>query len=255
MGSEAKSYRKWEEIKEGDFLFFYATAPVKGVIGYGKITTKFIQKVPLWSKEVEENTVIWPFRFEFDIEYCLPPNAWQQKPYTNRSIQHLAIGGFRRIQESVANDIIAYFKTIQEQSNSTSVAGEKSIPLDKLRNMLQDIGKMQGFIAERSYTEQNFVLDMVWRRVERSVPTYVFEVCVEGNFHLSLAKLKHAYDLWNSHIFLITSAEKIAEIELLLSGTFHEISDKIKILKIEDIQRLYSLKKQYKDFEKKLGIL
>jgi len=99
------------------------------------------------------------------------------------------------------------------------------------------------------------VLDMVWRRVERSVPTYVFEVCVEGNFHLSLAKLKHAYDLWNSHIFLITSAEKIAEIEILLSGTFHEISDKIKILKIEDIQRLYSLKKQYKDFEKKLGIL
>jgi hypothetical protein len=42
-------------------------------------------------------------------------------------------------------------------------------------------------------------LDAVWRRVEKSVPTYVFEIQVGGDIYHAIAKLKHAYDLWNIH--------------------------------------------------------
>ena len=72
-----------------------------------------------------------------------------------------------------------------------------------------EVGGLEGFIAEKEYPFPDIRerLDIVWRRVRASVPTYVFEVQIGGNLHQALTKLKHAHDIWNSNIFLIIKDE------------------------------------------------
>ncbi|MEM2261657.1 MAG: hypothetical protein QXK24_04320, partial [Ignisphaera sp.] len=108
---------------------------------------------------------------------------------------------------------------------------------------------------ESEYNMDGEKLDVTWRRVERGSPTYVFEVQIGGDIYHALAKLKHAHDLWNSNIFLITTKNDMTKVQDLLSGTFHEIKKKIQIIEVEKIDELFKLKKAYKDLERQLGIL
>ena len=73
---------------------------------------------------------------------------------------------------------------------------------ERIKDELVRLGKIQGLIAESEYGMDGEKLDVTWRRVERDSPTYVFEVQIGGDIYHALAKLKHAYDLWNSNIFL-----------------------------------------------------
>jgi len=98
-------------------------------------------------------------------------------------------------------------------------------------------------------------LDVVWRRVQRSVPTYVFEIQIGGDIYHAIGKLKHAFDIWNSNIFLIAREEDMIKADSLLSGTFHEIKDKIRRINLDQIPKLYYLKRQWVDFEKEIGLL
>jgi hypothetical protein len=41
---------------------------------------------------------------------------------------------------------------------------------------------------------------------------------------------------------------------ILLSGTFHEIQPKVKLIGLGQIDGLFKLKKAYRDFESRLGI-
>ncbi len=86
------------------------------------------------------------------------------------------------------------------------------------------------------------------------MPTYVFEVQVGGDVEHALAKLKHAHDLWNSELFLALSDRDELKTATLLSGTFHEIKDRVKRLRLEDIRRLYEKKREWKELEEELGI-
>ena len=86
------------------------------------------------------------------------------------------------------------------------------------------------------------------------MPTYVFEVQVGGDVYHALAKLKHAFDLWNSHIFIVASRKDHNKANSLLSGTFHEINNRIKFIELERVEELYKRKKAYFDLEKELGI-
>lgn len=67
---------RWEKIKKGDILVFYITRPVSGIIGFGRVETKFKQTTPLWKDEIRAGKVIYPFRFEFKIDYALSPENW-----------------------------------------------------------------------------------------------------------------------------------------------------------------------------------
>ena len=97
-------------------------------------------------------------------------------------------------------------------------------------------------------------LDVVWRRIDKGVPTYVFEVQVGGDLYHALGKLKHAFDLWNSNLFLVTAEKDLPEALNLLSGTYHEIKNNVKVIELPKIDELLRLKKQYKEFEMRLGI-
>jgi hypothetical protein len=53
----------------------------------------------------------------------------------------------------------------------------------------------------------------------------VFEVQIGGDIYHAMSKLKHAFDLWNSHVFLVATMGDKSKYQELLSGTFHEVAD------------------------------
>jgi len=258
----------WENLNEKDTVLFYATQPVKGIIGYGLVKTKFKQDKPLWPDEIKEHKVIWPLRFEFDVESCLPQKEWKAKKLTSEEIWPRA--GFQPLSEDTGMKLVAplsigKYTPIEDEPLKVSDVSveyaeeskeaEKALPShNEIQETLVQIGKLQGYLAEPEYSFDIGKLDVVWRRVTNSVPTYVFEIQVGGDIYHALAKLKHAFDLWNSHIFIVAPEKERIKMNGLLSGTFHEIGSRIEFIELQQVEELYKRKKSYLDFERELGI-
>jgi len=274
-GVQDKWYSQWKALGKGDIIFFYISK-IKKVIGVGEIGNKFIQREPLWPDEIEENRVKYPLRFEFTIKYLLNEKDWTANGidinyYINKNLgkgafADLLRGGINFIRYiEIIDFLYEEFErklnyTIQPEKYRIEFKEEKEPKKDNLHNYLKDliykIGTMNKLISQKEYSVDNMILDVVWRRIERGSPTYVFEIQVGGDIYHAISKLKHAFDLWNSNIFLIISSnEDVNKAQRLLSGTFHEIKDKVKIISSENIKILFEKKISWIEFEKKLGIL
>lgn len=268
-GLKESQRRLWESLGETDMLLFYATKPVGGLIGYGSVRTKFRQNQPLWPRELQEGKIIWPLRFEFDVEYCLPPAKWTVQKLVSKDLRPR--GGFQSLSQDTGKQLASSLKTphYATQVSKPSLVGETLVqPEPKsetpakvspshedIKEALVEIGKLQNFIAEPEYQFDIGKLDVVWRRIQQSVPTYVFEIQIRGNAYQALAKLKHAFDLWNSHVFLVSPQEDLSKALQLLSGTFHEIRSRVRFIDCLQVKELLARKKGYRDLEKELGIL
>lgn len=260
----------WEKLEPGDILLFYATSPISGVIGCGRLETKFKQDKPLWPDEIIKKEVIYPFRFEFKINYVLPERDWETKHIGIRDLKLNFWAGINSVKnekaiEALSQRIKANWN-IELPLKEIEILGAvrepkaKYIVAKKLRHrdyqiMFQKIGELQRFISQIEYPMNGEKLDVVWKKVPGSVPTYVFEVQLGGDIYHALGKLKHAWDIWNSNIFLITEKRQTPKIKDLLRGTFHEISPHLEIIIAEEAQELYRSKTKVKDLEEKFGIL
>ena len=252
-GLQATKKRGWERVTEGDGLVFYVTRPVGGAIGLGRVSTKFKQDKPLWPVEIQKGEVLWPLRFEFDVEFCFPPAEWKTSRLEIDSLRAIVQAGFQPLKDKARDVALEAFEAfiaqpVREKGDVTGLHGE-------LKSKVAEMGRIQKFLAEVEYPMEAARLDVVWRRVEKSVPTYVFEIQVGGDIYHALAKLKHAYDLWNSRIFLVAGPGDRDKADSLLSGTFHEIRDRIAFIEIEKMQELYTKKKAYRELEEDVGIL
>jgi hypothetical protein len=69
-GFSKKGKGLWEATNEGDKVAFYVTLPIKKIIGFGKITKKYIGNDILFYDEKILGSLIWVYRFNFQIE-CL----------------------------------------------------------------------------------------------------------------------------------------------------------------------------------------
>jgi predicted RNA-binding protein len=252
----------WNMLREGDGLLFYVSKPVHGIIGFGRVVTKFRQTNPLWPEEIRRNEVIWNLRFEFDVEHCLPPHLWQTHKYTSQDLQLITRMVFQcyPIEEVNAARIGLGLSPIVEIAPAPLSAPVPSTKVDAVSHSevitdLAEIGRIQGYISDTEYLLESTRLDVVWRRVERSVPTYVFEVQVGGDIYHAMAKLKHAFDLWNSHIFLVAANKDRSKYVELLAGTFHEVADQMRFVEIGLVKELLAKKRDYKNMEQALGIL
>jgi hypothetical protein len=147
-------------------------------------------------------------------------------------------------------------ETVRPVPTELKVTNEPAIiNHDDLKAYLAEIGRIQGYIADEEYPLESTRLDVVWRRVERSVPTFVFEVQIGGDIYHAMAKLKHASDLWNSHIFLVATGREKSKYQELISGTFHEVADKMRFIDVTLVKELLEKKRGYKEMERALGIL
>ncbi|MEM3637972.1 MAG: hypothetical protein QXX17_00065 [Conexivisphaerales archaeon] len=209
-----------------------------------------IRDKPLWPEETRKRKVIWPNRFEFDPIYLVPEEYWKEQAVKDDKLKVLARSGFQPLDTDIAEEIVNQFGP-QKGKGQVVEKGKH----DQIIEKIVQIGKMQRFIADKEYPMDGTRLDVVWRRVEEGSPTYVFEVQVGGDIYHALGKLKHAYDKWNSNTYLILSNEHRPEAEKLLSGTFHEIRERTKLIDLKQAEELFNLKKRYYDYEKQIGIL
>lgn len=258
-----ESHALWNLLHEGDKVLFYVSQPVTGIVGIATVTTKFKQTNPLWPEEVRRDVVLWPLRFEFDIEYCLSPAMWETRCFRNPNLQLITRMVFQCIPVNLVRQVREHFNLPIEESQHTlsEVPSGAQTPATSNPNhngvqaCLCDIGQIQGFLAEAEYPIEGNRLDVVWRRAQRSVPTYAFEVQVGGDIYHALAKLKHAFDLWNSHIFLVAGTNTKSKFDELISGTFREIEDRVRFLQLGDVEELHRRKISYREFERTLGII
>lgn len=248
----------WEHMETGDRLLFYAGHPVSGVIGFGTLQSRFLQNIPLWPEEISENTVLWPLRFELGVEYSLPPDTWREARITSAALASRARRRqmLQMVEESLAAELLQAFP---EEATALALAGPEKLPPgnlhDEMVRRLLEIGRLQNFIAEREYDVDIGKVDVVWRRVARAVPNYVFEVHISGSLDRDLAKLKHAYDIWNSNIFLVSVPEERERVNNLLSGAFHEIKGRLKFIEVAKAAELSEKKRSVRELEEELGIL
>jgi len=253
----------WNLLEEGDKLLMYVSSPVCGIVGIGTVTTKLRQTNPQWPEELRKNAVVWPLRFEFDVEYCLPPSSWPTRSYSTQDVKLITRMVFQCIPDRVASAVRQHFglkpepALTRDSSSLAAVPASVAADLDheSIKNKLSEIGRIQGFLTEMEYPIESSRLDVVWRRVTGSVPNYVFEVQVGGDIYHALAKLKHAYDLWNSHIFVAADPSARTKYDELLAGTFHEISNRARFLQLADVAELHKRKRSYRDFEREMGII
>lgn len=254
----------WEKLQKGDLLFFYATKPIKGIIGVARIGNKFKQDKPLWKQELKENKVIWPYRYDFKVEFVLPRVDWETKKVSVTGLPIMAglnliknMNLARSLLQKMDGDWNTELRLLLEKGPEEVPAGK--IPKvnlhDEIKEKLLELGKIEGYIAEKEYIIPDLGerLDVVWRRVAASVPTYVFEVQIGGNLHQALAKLKHAYDIWNSNIFIISEDKDTQKINQLISGTFHEIKDRIRVLTVDKIKKVYDVQIEDNRLKREIG--
>jgi len=251
-GLQSRKSTWWGRLSEGDRLVFYVTRPIGGAIGLGSVLTKFRQDKPLWPKEVVRNRVLWPLRFEFDVDFCFRPDDWRNQKLEIDALRAIVQAGFQPLRPKAAEATVQAFEPFINQAANDRV-GSASLHED-LKRKLVEMGRIQKFLAEVEYPMDGTRLDVVWRRVEKSVPTYVFEIQVGGDIYHALAKLKHAYDLWNSRVFLVAAASEEAKFSALVSGTFHEIRERVRFIDTSKLEDLHSRKKAYSELEGSLGI-
>jgi hypothetical protein len=171
LRDSARHHMIWEELSAGDNLVFYATRPIGGVIGYGVVVTKFRQDTPLWPEEVKQAKVIWPYRFEFDVKRLIPQDRWEKGKLEINELRALIRDGFQPLRESIGMKVASNL----EEGKPMPSANETQTPSphDEIKKKLVEIGRIQRFVAESEYPVDGTRLDVVWRRIERGLPTYV----------------------------------------------------------------------------------
>jgi len=258
---EGNLVKRWKKLQKGDLLVFYAKSPVKGVIGVGKLESKFKQDRPLWPDEIRANKVIYPYRFDFQILRILSPERWLHEAI---SISDLSVGiqagvnpvGKREVVEEIINRLSGKFGlTIGIPKTKRPKKREKGESLhNQIRDKLVEIGQMERFISDKETSIDGERLDVTWRRVARGVPTKVFEVQIGGSPHQALSKLKHAFDLWNSEPFIIVNRGSLPKVNDLLSGTFHELKPHINVVSTDKVEELYQSLAKQKSLRENFGL-
>ncbi len=247
--------KTWERLSPGDVLFFYVAAPVGGVVGYGQVTAKFKGDAPLWPDEIKEARVLYPYRFEFDINRVLEPRRWTQDrlPVRDLGIVTRAIG---RVPPDKASKLLARMdeKWGSAAPPPTPPPERPRSRHDQAKDLLLDVGRMSRYVCADEYRLDGERLDAVWKRVEHGVPTYAFEVQIGGDIYHAIGKLKHAFDLWNSRIFIVIDGASIPKVAELLRGTFHEIANELRVIELEKLESLQRALATVHELEKELGL-
>ncbi|MBI2246916.1 MAG: hypothetical protein HYU65_03115 [Armatimonadetes bacterium] len=110
-------------------------------------------------------------------------------------------------------------------------------------------------IAESEYDVDGTRIDVVWRKAERAVPFYAFEVQVGGDVYHALVKLKQAVYLWNSRAYLVAASDELRKYDSLVTGAFHEVRERMTFIELPRIEELYRSKLHFKELERQIGII
>src|SRR5215813_5373415 len=70
----------FDSLQAGDTVWFYATTPVRGVIGLGLVKDTYVDmNNPIWDDERKQKKVIWPHRFRIQVLKVVESQHWNQR--------------------------------------------------------------------------------------------------------------------------------------------------------------------------------
>jgi predicted RNA-binding protein len=279
---------RWERIRDkitkGDSIIFYlvgssppAIVGIYGVVGEWRQAEK-----PIWTEETETNEIKYPWQVDLSQKRLgtidLRKLSKELSFIENKSVWGVYLRGSpanfgRPISQ-------ADFELINNEMNKPPIqieiapvkgrveappevdaeseeekAEEKDLPShNKLRDMIQEIGKIKGLISEIECPIDGWRLDVTWRKPVRKNPDQAWEVQIGGNFYEALAKLKHAWDIWGAEPYLVTTEKYEGEALKLLGGTFHEMKGEMRIINFKRIVRLHNLLREATNLEKDIGL-
>ncbi len=198
--------------------------------------------------------MIYPHRFEFEVTRALEPERWTSDRVLARDLR-VVVQSIGRIPVDAASKLMArILGAWGPVTSGVSIAAERPKSRhDEMKDLLLDVGRMRRFVCQEEYRIDGERIDVVWKRVEKSVPTYAFEVQVGGDIYHAIGKLKHAFDIWNSRICLVTDATNARRARELLTGTFHEIASELRILEVEKLEQLRQAMSAVHTLEQELG--
>jgi len=153
--------------------------------------------------------------------------------------------------------IMSKLRTLGGQAPTPDEGGDEKVQQsyhDQIRDMLHEIGQMERKVSEKEYHINGERIDVAWRRIEGGNPYAVFEVQIGGNFYEALAKLKHAWDKWNSRPFLVTTEQFKGKALAWIKGSFHEVEKEMRIVDCEKVKELYNAVKKANEIKTELGI-
>ena len=131
----------------------------------------------------------------------------------------------------------------------------KRLRHEEVKELIYNIGIIQGKNPAKEYPLEDKRLDVVWRKTSKSVPYIAFEIHDKGDLYADLVKLKHAWDLWNAIPVLITTESKVEEAWKWIKGTFHEVKDVFRVITFNKLKDFYEAKRKVKELETELGLI
>jgi len=131
---------------------------------------------------------------------------------------------------------------------------EEELTHEEIVDMIYALGEIIGYEPAKKWRHGRYEFDVVWHKPPRVGPKCVFEVHLRGSLEAALLRLKHAYDLWESSIFLVSTEDQLKQAKEKFLGELHEIEDKITLLTIEEIRSFYEFKGKFEWLERKFGL-
>jgi len=142
----------------------------------------------------------------------------------------------------------------EEEPTSVIERKEEQMTHNRLRELIAELGKLEGKFAEVEYPIDNLRLDVVWKTIRAGNPKWVFEIQLFGNFFEALTKLKHAWDLWNSKPFLVTTSNYIEQAKQLIEGSFHEMRNDARLVEWKKMRALYEHSKKSSEIKEEIRL-
>ncbi|MCS7145308.1 MAG: hypothetical protein RMJ28_06825 [Nitrososphaerota archaeon] len=259
--------RRWEKLRRGDNILLYGEyRAVKGIWFLCELIDKRENRSPVnyWI----QNPAGYPW--QITIRPLFPTNKFNLSvldsldPIRKDELSQIGIKTFNQKldrwsllvfdrQEKYSYDL---FQTILTEFK---MRNEKIKPVrpdhETIKKIIYQVGVIQNRFPQTEYNLENRHIDVVWRRTPKSVPCTAFEIQIGGNIFEALAKLKHAFDIWNAIPVLITTDEQIEEAKKWVEGSFHELREAFRILTLQDVLEYYNMKQRAKEFERRIGLL
>ena len=104
---------QWKRMEPNDIVLFYATKPVKGLIGWGRVIERFEDSTPIWREEKRVGCALWPLRIRIAVEFMIPQGDWKARRVKlgpNTSVQR----SLMPLSETRGADLIAQLKETME---------------------------------------------------------------------------------------------------------------------------------------------
>ena len=247
---------RWTDIKSEDYVLFYHSGkfiyvgqvafkyPFSDEKNQVEYSSKLAESV--WGKNVDGTT--WPYLiFLKNVkEVDIPLDKLNE--ITGYKMK--AVNGFMKVSEERALPLVKYLQEI-----TVKVVPQPQLSAhDQIADKIYALGELIGYKPEKKWRHEGYEFDVVWHKPPRVGPKYVFEVHLRGNLEAALLRLKHAHDLWESQLFLVSTEDQLKEAQNKFLGELHEIKDEVTLVDVREIEEFYSFKGKYEWLERKFGL-